>query len=458
MSNVGTKERPLRVAIIGSGPSGFYAADALLKSDINVTIDMFDRLPTPYGLVRGGVAPDHHKIKKVIKLYEKTAAEEKVSFWGNVNIGKDISIDELRDHFDAVIFSCGSQTDRKLGIPGEDLSGSYTATEFVGWYNGHPDYRGREFDLSHEDAFVIGQGNVAMDVCRILAKTVDELKGTDIAKHALDVLAASKVKKIHMVGRRGAVQAKFFDKELLEIGNLADCDVTFNNPGDFDLNPECRAELEDPKNTTTQRNWKILQEFLSRPPSKKSKKLIIHFFQSPVELLGEGTLEKILLEKNKLVGEPGAQKARGTGEKQECPCGLLFRSVGYRGISIPGIPFDEKKGIFPNKDGRIIDGENVLSGLYVSGWIKRGPSGVIGTNKPDSIATVNSIISDVPGFAGCAKPGSAEIEKLLKQKNVRFVTFEGWKKIDAEEIKRGKEAGKPREKFTTVEEMLAVLD
>ncbi|MCP5050503.1 MAG: FAD-dependent oxidoreductase [bacterium] len=459
MNKLGSRERPLRVAIIGSGPSGFYAAGALVKSDKTVHVDMFDRLPSPYGLVRLGVAPDHEKIKVVIKIYERIAAHENIRFMGNVQVGKDVAVDELKNFYDALLFTCGAETDKKLGIPGEDLPGSYTATEFVAWYNGHPDYRDRTFDLGQEVAVVIGQGNVAMDVARILCKTVDELKHTDIAQHALDTLAESKVKEIHMIGRRGPVQAAFTLAEIKEMGKLADCDPVFNNMDDFNLEAACRQELEESKHA--QKNRAIFQDFLNRETPTKSKKYVIHFFQSPVQLLGTDRLEKVVLETNGLSGEPFKQKARGTGEKVELPCGLLFRSIGYRGVPIEGVPFHESWGIFPNKEGRILESENsetIVPGLYTAGWIKRGPSGVIGTNKPDSIETANALLSDTEHLTPCPTPDSNALLELLRGRGVRVVSFEDWKKIDAAEIKNGEAVGKPREKFVTVTDMLNVLD
>ncbi|HQP11036.1 MAG TPA: FAD-dependent oxidoreductase, partial [Candidatus Omnitrophota bacterium] len=294
---LGTDQRPLRVAIVGSGPSGFYAAQPLLKSDQKVMVDMFDRLPTPYGLVRYGVAPDHAKIKNVTNVFKKTAELPGFTFFGNVNVGKDISVRELRMFYDAIIFTCGAETDRKLDVPGEDLPGSYTATEFVAWYNGHPDYRERKFDLSGEVAVVIGQGNVAMDVCRILCKNTEELKTTDIARHALEVLAKSNIKEVHMFGRRGPVQAKFTPAEIKEFGELADCDLVVD-PKDFELNSTSQAELEDPANVNGRKNFEILRSYVNRPPSGKPKKFINHFFDSPLELVGKEKLEKIVLEKN----------------------------------------------------------------------------------------------------------------------------------------------------------------
>ena len=450
--------RPARVAIVGSGPSGFYAADALIKADRELTIDMFDRLPTPFGLVRGGVAPDHPKIKNVIRIYERIAANDEFSFFGNVHVGRDISVGELRAHYDAVLFTCGAETDRTLNIPGIELPGSYTATEFVGWYNGHPDYLGRAFDLSQEVAVVIGQGNVAVDVTRVLAKTVDELKETDIAAHALDALAESRVKEVHMIGRRGPVQAAFTNKEIRELGELEDCDLVFNDLGDFDLNPASQAELDDPANIGAGRNWKVLDGLRVLQPAGKSRRIVVHFFRSPKELAGNGRVESLVLERNRLAGEAGEQWAEGTGQTDTMACGLFFRSVGYRGVEIPGVPFEARRGVFPNEGGRIADNGAPVPGLYAAGWIKRGPSGVIGTNKPDSLETVNNLLEDLPSLSGCATPDSAALYDLLASRNVRVVTYPDWQQIDAAEVARGKPHGKPREKFTTVAEMLAVLD
>ncbi|MBI4557021.1 MAG: NADP oxidoreductase [Candidatus Hydrogenedentes bacterium] len=457
MTELGTAARPFRVAIVGSGPSGFYAAEALLKSDKVIQINMFDRLPTPYGLVRGGVAPDHPKIKSVIRVYDKIAEHERFAFFGNVKIGEHLPVNELRRFYDAVLFACGAETDKRLSIPGEDLPGSYTATAFVGWYNGHPDYRHCTFDLSQEVAVVAGQGNVAMDVTRILAKTVDELRETDIAQHALEALAESKVKEIHLVGRRGPVQAAFTQPEIKEIGELADCDPVLD-PADLELNAASQSELDDLKNQHSKRNLAVLTEFASRPAPSKNKRYCIHFFKSPVELAGSGKVERVILERNELVGEPFKQKARGTGVREELSCGLFFRSVGYRGLPLPGVPFDETAGLFPNERGRILESGAPAPGLYAAGWIKRGPSGVIGTNKPDSIETVQSMLADLPGLLPCEPPDSGALRELLMARGVRAVSYADWRKIDAAEIERGKLRGKPREKFTSIEEMLAVLD
>ncbi|HRI89308.1 MAG TPA: FAD-dependent oxidoreductase, partial [Candidatus Hydrogenedentes bacterium] len=302
MSSIGTAERPLRVAIVGSGPSGFYAAEALLKSETVTQVDIFDRLPTPFGLVRGGVAPDHPKIKSVTKVYDKIAANDRCAFFGNVTIGRDITIEELQQFYDAILIASGAESDNRLGIPGEDLSGSHTATEFVGWYNGHPDYRDRVFDLSQEVVAVVGQGNVAMDVSRILAKTVDELRDTDIAAHALDALAESKVKEIHLIGRRGPIQAKFTPPEARELSELADCDVIVRHE-DLALDPASQAEHDDRENQNAQKNLAILRAFSEKTSAGRARKFVFHFLKSPVALNGDGRVQSMTLERNRLEGQ-----------------------------------------------------------------------------------------------------------------------------------------------------------
>ncbi|NIR28744.1 MAG: NADP oxidoreductase [Gammaproteobacteria bacterium] len=457
MSSLGTDQNPMRAAIVGSGPSGFYATEALLKAEPVILVDMFERLPSPFGLVRSGVAPDHPKLKQPILVYQRIAESPEFRFLGNVTVGRDVSVQELAACYHAVVFTCGAETDRKLGIPGEELPGSHTATEFVGWYNGHPDYCDRVFDLSHENAVVIGQGNVAVDVCRILSKTVDELRHTDIAKRALEVLAESKVRDIYMIGRRGPAQAKFTHTELRELGKLEDCDPVVD-PRDLELNPASQEELADRRNRANIKSCEVLQEFASRAAPTRWRRCHIQFLKSPTELRGERRLERVVLVRNRLEGEPSRQVARETGETEELACGVLFRSIGYRGVPIAGVPFDDDRGIFPNREGRIVDGQNVVPGLYAAGWIKRGPTGIIGTNREDGVATVNSLLADLPHLGAAAKPGADGLQGLLKDRGVRVVSYADWQKIDAAEVRRGAAQGKPREKFTRVAEMLAALD
>ncbi|MDP6120807.1 MAG: NADP oxidoreductase [Rhodospirillales bacterium] len=454
---LGSERNPLRVAIVGSGPGGFYSAQALFRADIAVRIDMLDRLPTPFGLVRGGVAPDHPKIKEASLVYESIAETPEFAFFGNVTVGRDVGVEELRDTHHVVIFACGAEVDRELGIPGEDLPASHTATEFVGWYNGHPDYRERVFDLSCETAVVIGQGNVAADVARILAMPVDDLKHTDVAEHALLVLAENRLREIHVVGRRGPVQAKFTTAELRELGEIAECDPVVEEAV-LALNPESQAEVDDKRGKVAAKNLGLFEGFASRPAATGRRRLHFDFLESPTELVGEGRLEGVVLARNRLRGEPFAQVSEATVESRVLPCGILFRSVGYRGVPIPGVPFDDCRGIFPHRDGRLVDGDDILPGLYAAGWIKRGPSGIIGTNKPDAGATVKGLLEDIPRMAGGARAGGEGLQELLAERGVRRVSYGDWRKIDAAEVARGKARAKPREKFTTIEEMLAVLD
>jgi ferredoxin--NADP+ reductase len=457
MSLPGTEQNPLRVAIVGAGPSGFYAAEALFKSGQVVRVDMIERLPAPFGLVRYGVAPDHPKLKEAIPVYDRIARGSGFCFLGNVTVGRDVSVEELRAVYHAVVFTCGAESDRRLGVPGEDLPGSYTATEFVGWYNGHPDHRDREFDLDQEVAVIIGQGNVAADVCRILAKTVDELKHTDITEYALEALSRSRVREIHVIGRRGPAQAKFTAKELRELGELEDADPVVD-PAELELNPESLAEFEDRRGAGAKKNLEILRGFAARTPTGRSRQMYFRFLLSPLEIQGEGHVERVVFERNRLTGAPFEQSARGTGERVELGAGLIFRSIGYKGVPIPGLPFDQRQGIFPTLDGRIVDpAGRAIPGLYAAGWIKRGPTGIIGTNKPDSVATVASILADLPSLDSASKPGGEGLTGLLATRGARVVCYEDWLAIDQAEVSRGALKEKPREKFSTVADMLGVL-
>jgi ferredoxin--NADP+ reductase len=458
MSDSGSGVEPQHVAVVGSGPSGFYASEALLKSGHAIHVDLIERLPAPFGLVRYGVAPDHPKLKEAILAYQGIARLPRFSLLGNVTVGRDVTVEELLAHYHAVVFSCGAETDRRLGVPGEDLAGSHTATEFVAWYNGHPEYRDRHFDLSAEVVAIVGQGNVAADVCRILAKSVDELRSTDIAEHALDALAASRVREIHVIGRRGPAQAKFTNKELKELGELANCAAEVD-PGALELNPESRAELEAKTNFVSTKNVEILRDFASRPRGGKPRRLILHFLSSPARLEGDSRLQQVVLERNRLEGAPFQQAARGTGQTESLACGLLFRSIGYSGVPLPGVPFDAKRGVIPTRDGRVVDAADVpIAGLYAAGWIKRGPTGIIGTNRADAVATVKSLLADLSAPARGSRMGSKGLVALLEARGVRTVRYDDWEAIDAEEIARGAAKGKPREKFTRVDEMLKCLE
>jgi len=458
MSDLGSEQRPLLVAVVGSGPSGFYATESLLKSDLNVRVTMLERLPVPYGLVRSGVAPDHPKLKQAIQVYAKIAESVDFKLLANVTVGEDINVKDLSETHHAIIFAHGAETDRKLGILGEELRGSHTATEFVGWYNGHPDYRDRVFDLSSERAVIIGQGNVAADVARILAKSVDELRNTDIAEHALEALAESKIREIVVVGRRGPAQVKFTPKELREFESLSLCDPIIDK-NELKLNPESELELEEKSNSRQRKIYEQLSKLSEFEESGKPRRCHFTFLKSPKELIGVGHLEIVIFERNQLTGGALQQSARGTGETMALETGILFRSIGYRGVALAGLPFDDRKGIIPNSDGRIVEEDRQLKGLYVTGWIKRGPTGIIGTNRADSVATVKSLLEDLSTMdASGEKSGAEGLSEMLRARNIRFINFEDWKKIDQSEIERGQTKDKPREKYTSIEEMLTLLN
>src|SRR5512133_1250473 len=458
MANVGTPESPLRVAVIGAGPSGFYACEHVLKQEATAEVDLFDRLPTPYGLVRGGVAPDHPKIKSVTRVYDKTAARDGFRFFGNVKLGRDLSVADLERHYHAILYTFGAETDRHLGIPGEELFGSHAATAFVGWYNAHPDFADQQFDLSCERALVIGNGNVATDVARMLALTEDELRETDTADHAIEALAGNSIREIVILGRRGPVQAAFTNPELRELGEMKAADIVVD-PAELELDEGSRAYLESEQaDITTRKNVEILTEFSQKPLEDKLKKIILRFLRSPGEIQGDGKVEKLIVGRNELVERDGALRAQDTGEREELECGLVLRSVGYTGIAVEGVPFDERRGTILNRGGRVLereDGEQRL-GHYTSGWIKRGPSGVIGTNKKCAQETVDALFEDVEAerLPEPESPEPAAIEELLRERGVDFVSYPGWQAIDAAETARGEPQGRPRDKFVRVEEML----
>jgi ferredoxin--NADP+ reductase len=459
MTPVGTAENPLRVAIVGSGPAGFYAAEHLLKrDDVSVEVDMFDRLPTPFGLVRAGVAPDHPKIKSVIRVYEKTAAREGFRFFGNVEVGRDVTPDELAERYNAVLYAYGTATDRQLGIPGEDLPGSHAATEFVAWYNAHPDFADREFDLSAERVVVIGNGNVAADVARMLALPRAELETTDTADHAIEALATSSVKEIVVLGRRGPAQAAFTNPEVRELGEMTEADIEID-PADVELDDASREYVESEDcDPTNRRNVEIFTDFSQREPEGKPRRIVLRFCCSPVEIRGEERVESIVIGRNELQhDESGAIRARDTGEREELECGLVLRSIGYAGVALDGLPFDERRATIANEAGRGVDpatGEQV-PGLYVSGWIKRGPSGVIGTNKKDSQETVDALLEDLEaGKVPEREPADRSIEELLAERQPDAVTFAGWQAIDEAEKSAGEPQGRPRVKFCSVAEMV----
>ena len=461
-----TEDPPIRIAVIGSGPAGFYAAGHLLNDNSErFEVDMVERLPTPWGLVRSGVAPDHPKIKSVTRVYEKTAAHPRFRFFGNVHFGEHVSREDLLAHYHAIVYATGSSIDRPLGIPGEHLPGSHPATEFVGWYNGHPDHRDLELALdSARRAVVIGNGNVALDVARMLSLTRDELAGTDIADHALDVLEHNHIDEIVVVGRRGPAQAAFTNPELRELKDLLDADVIVD-PAEL----ERALAVADPHATpTAQRNVELLREYAARPPLGRRRRIVLRFLLSPVALLGDPAhgVTAVELSRNELALDgDGTPRARATAERETIPAGLVFRAIGYRRIPLAGVPFDERLGVIPNAGGRVVDPStgDPLRGEYVVGWIKRGPSGVIGTNKKDAQQTVDAILADVSsavnGDAPLLAPESPDaeaVERMLLARQPDLVPYEGWLSIDRHERALGEGSNRPRVKLTTIDEMLRI--
>jgi ferredoxin--NADP+ reductase len=454
----GTEGNPLRVAIIGSGPAGFYAAGHLLKDRERVLqVDMYDRLPTPWGLVRAGVAPDHPNIKAVSRVYEKTAAHPEFRFFGNVDFGADLTHDDLVARYHAIVYAVGAQTDKQMGIPGEDLPGSWAATELVAWYNAHPDYRDLEFDLSAERAVVIGNGNVAMDVTRMLASDPDDLAKTDVADHALEVLRESAVREVVVLGRRGPAQAAFTNPELLELGEMTDADVLVD-PADCELDPLSEESIEGEGHLTARKNVEILRNYADKGSVGKDRRIVLRFLVSPVEILGEERVEGIRIVRNELhQDEDGSLRPRPTDATEEIPCGLVFRSIGYKGVPLPGLPFDERRGVIPNDRGRVLgeDGEPI-PGEYVVGWIKRGPTGIIGTNKKDAQETVDLVLEDLESgrLLAPADPDREALEDVLRERKPDHVTYAGWEAIDRAERDAGEPHGRPRVKLCTFEELL----
>jgi ferredoxin--NADP+ reductase len=455
---------PLRVAVVGAGPAGFYTAEHLFRQPgLAVEVDLYDRLPTPYGLVRFGVAPDHQKIKNVTAAFDKTAAHPGFRFFGNVELGKDVTIDDLRTHYHQVVYTTGAQTDRRMGIPGEDLRGSHPATDFVAWYNGHPDYREHRFDLSQERVAVVGVGNVAVDVVRILCRTYEELAATDISDDALAALRESRVREVYLLGRRGPAQAAFTNPEIRELGELPGADIRVR-PDEAEPDPLSRAELEKSGDRGTQKKVEILREFARRPPGGKPRTLFPRFLVSPVALLGgeDGAVTSMRLVRNELQATAaGTLQARPTGVFEDLPVGLVFRSVGYRGVPIPGVPFNDAWGVIWNDKGRVLNPESrePRPGEYVAGWIKRGPTGVIGTNKPDAAETVACMVEDLARNRVLAppEPDAGAAEALVRQRQPQSISWADWQRLDALEVARGRAAGRPRVKFVRVEEMLAAL-
>ena len=463
MADVGTESNPLRVAIIGSGPAGFYTVSNFARQkEVAVEIDMFDRLATPFGLVRGGVAPDHQKDKSVTRAYDKSAQKANFRFYGNVEYGGDITLDDLKAHYHQIIFTSGAPNDRNLGVPGEDLAGSHSATEFVAWYNGHPDFAGREFDLSQKAVAVIGIGNVAVDVARILCRTDEELRATDMADYAIDALKSSAVEDVYMFGRRGPAQAAFTPPEIKELGELIDADVIIMDE-EATLDPFSQNEMEEGGDKNVAKNVTTVQELAARAPEGRRKRLHIRFLTSPTELIADdsGRVSAIRIVRNEAYqADDGSVRSRSTEQEEVIPVGLVFRSVGYLGKALPDIPFHESWGTILNEAGRVTDTDsNVVPGLYTAGWIKRGPSGVIGTNKTCAQETVGCMVEDMQAgrLLDPAEPSPDAAAAMVAAKQSNAISYTDWSTLDAAELAKGEAEGRPRVKFTNLDAMLVEL-
>ncbi len=449
-----------RVAIVGAGPAGAFAAACLLRARGDAEIDLFERLPTPWGLLRGGVAPDHQEIKRLEDAFDRQTLKRGCRFLGNVEVGVDVSHAELMRHYTAVIYATGAQTDKSLGIGGEDLPGSWAATEFVAWYNGHPDYRGLQFDLSAQRAVVIGNGNVAADVTRMLTLSARELERTDVADHALEALRESRIEEVIVLGRRGPAQAAFTSAELRELGRLDGVDARVD-ADELELDPVSRQWLDQDGTFTARKNVELLRELAARPARPEARRRIeLRFLRSPVQIRGTGRVEAIDVRRNEIVrADDGSLRARAVGEDAETiECGLVLRSVGYRAVPLPDVPFDERFFVLPNERGRVLtpDGEP-LPGVYSVGWIKRGPTGILGTNKRDAEETVSCLVDDLRAAAlpQPPDPGREQIDELLAQRKPDLVTVDGWRAIDGHELERGRSERRPRVKLASRNELLA---
>jgi ferredoxin--NADP+ reductase len=458
MPPVTGNDTPLRVAVVGSGPAGFYAAGALLDAEPPVEVDMIERLPTPWGLVRLGVAPDHPKLKTVSRAFERIALKPGFRFFGNIEVGRDLTHSDLTGFYDAVIYAFGAQSDRRLGIPGEELPGSWSATELVAWYNGHPDFQELEFDLNVERAVVIGNGNVALDVARMLALTPEELAPTDTTDPAIEAIGASTIRDIVVVGRRGPAQASWTMQELKELGELAGADVVVD-PAELDLDAASEASLEHDANA--RRNMEVLRDFAAREPTGKTVTVRLRFLASPVALHGDHRVESIELVRNRLEEQDGSLVAVPTDEHETLECDLVFRSVGYRGVGLPELPFEERRGTIRNELGRVVDADgNHVAQSYCAGWIKRGPTGIIGTNKKDATETVTQLLEDVDaGRVAHREEVTADaVESLIAERDVRAVMYAGWASIDELERAAGEKLGRPRVKLRTWDELLEAAE
>lgn len=455
-----SKNHPLQVAIIGSGPSGFYVAEALLNSGISTEITILEKLPCPYGLIRYGVAPDHQKLKGVSQTLDVIAEHPSVTYLGNVEVGKDIQINELMHFYHILVFTTGMPKSSQLGIEGESLIDVHPSSNFIGWYNGHPDHQSLSFDFNNDSAVIIGHGNVAIDICRVLAKPIDELRKSDIPEQALDLLSQSKINHINLVGRRGPIQAKFTTKELHELGKLENCNVAIH-PKHLKLGKQCQQELDEVSNLIAKKNHRVFESYssnFSTSTGTDKKKITIDFMLNPKTFQGDKNLQSIVFEKTRFEGSAFKQVAIPSDDLVVMSSGLAFTCVGFKGSPFAGLTLDNKKGTLSNKNSRLINehGE-IVPGMYTAGWVKRGPNGVIGTNRECAQDSVNQILEDMPKYVEKPAYGNKSLIEHLQAKNIQFVTFNDWKVIDAVEKEQGQKLGKPREKFTSVSSMLACI-
>lgn len=430
-------ETQLKVAIIGSGPSEFYIADALINSGISVEITLLEKLPCPYGLIRYGVAPDHQKLKRIANTLDVIAEHPSVTFLGNVELGKDISLEEIKLNDQVIVFCNGMPDNISLGIDGEQLAGVYPCNNLIGWYNGHPDYQGHKFDFEHDTAVVIGHGNVAIDISRILSKSIDELRVFDIPESALEVLSKKTLKRVHMIGRRGLIQSKFTTKELHELGKLSNCNVSLD-PRHLNLKSACQQELDDTSNTIVQKNYKVLQSYASNFSAVNDKNKVqisIDFMLNPKYFTGKKQLSSAFFEETYLEGAPFNQTCKSLDHLIEIPCGLAFTSVGFRGTRLENLAVNEPKRTLNHQNSKLLGSDGkIVKGLYAAGWVKRGPQGVIGTNRECAQNTVDNILKDIPTLLQISAEGKADLLKTLNKKNIRYTTFEDWKVIDKKEV------------------------
>ena len=445
----------LRLAIVGAGPAGIYTADILLRAErsFDVSIDLFDHLPAPYGLVRYGVAPDHPRIKGIITALREVLDSGGIRVFGNVRFGVDLTLDDLKQHYNAVVFATGAVRDADLDVPGIDLAGSYGAADFVSWYDGHPDVP-RGWPLDAREVAVIGNGNVALDVARVLAKHADDLLPTEIPGNVYRLLKSSPVTDVHVFGRRGPTAVKFTPLELRELGEVPDVDMVVYDE-DFDYDEHDREAIAGNKQVLVVD--RVLQAWRQRPPGTASRRLHLHFYAKPLEIVddGSGSVGAIRYERTAPDGQGGVV---GTGEVREIPVQAVYRAVGYFGSPLPGVPFDERHGVIPNREGQVLadSGNDRVPGLYTTGWIKRGPVGLIGHTKSDAMETISHLINDLGDWWAPTRPEESAIVELLESRGIRYTDLEGWHRLDEHEIALGSAVGRARIKVVPRDEMVAI--